>query len=434
MGEARRRGTLQDRINNPNFICIICREIKSYTERSDEHVIPDSLNGYYHIFNVCLRCNADMGTNVDSKLLDYKLTELYRFSEKIKGKSGKIPNPFREIHSLKDEPDQKVRADIINGEIVTKFLPYSSKPEINEDGTLTTYCLTVDATDRHLLEGMSKKIIKRNKLDDKKITNTTYVENTIENPELEGRWNVDIHNYRIGFLKIAYEFAIDNLPKYFDDHLAIKISNILQKALYDELNQIKITYGFEREVFEKFSPLIDMDKKRHLLILTSFGDGLLCFIKLDNIIHAVVKLSNYNYLNFENTIIGINDLEKHSFEKTSLNTFLNKPHNELFEKLEMKLIYDVKSSIEYSEVPSPDHALIERDEQPVLFNEFGNQLQYSLEDLCAKSSCTDQKLEEDAFLLKFIFPPSNRVFVKSSKTGKLYQVVGCENFQKYQKL
>ncbi|MDC5690016.1 HNH endonuclease, partial [Acinetobacter baumannii] len=93
MGEAKQRGSFEDRKNNPNFTCIICRKIKKNSERSDEHVIPDSLNGYYHIFSLCLICNRNLGSTVDSPLLEVKLTEFYRFVEGIKGKGGGLPNP-----------------------------------------------------------------------------------------------------------------------------------------------------------------------------------------------------------------------------------------------------------------------------------------------------------------------------------------------------
>ncbi|WP_109429067.1 HNH endonuclease [Acinetobacter baumannii] len=111
MGEAKRRGTFEDRKRKSNFTCIICRNEKVYTERSDEHVIPDSLNGYYHIYNVCKSCNSNMGSNVDGVLLNHKITQLYRFSEQIKGKSGNLPNPFKETRGIKDQPETKIRTD-----------------------------------------------------------------------------------------------------------------------------------------------------------------------------------------------------------------------------------------------------------------------------------------------------------------------------------
>lgn len=57
--------------------CIICREKKD--NLSDEHVIPDSIQGYYHIYNVCYDCNLKMGKFVDPKITNHKFIELQRF-------------------------------------------------------------------------------------------------------------------------------------------------------------------------------------------------------------------------------------------------------------------------------------------------------------------------------------------------------------------
>lgn len=425
MGEAKRRGTYEERKKTADFECIICREVKAFTDRSDEHVIPDSLNGYYHIFNVCLPCNANMGSKVDSKLLDYKLTELHRFSDQIKGKSGKIPYPFKEIYSLKGQPDKRVTTEFKNGEISSKFLP-DTIPETNEDGTIKAFTLVVDAKDKHLLDGMYKKFMQRNNLKEDSIIKKEYVEKVIEKPELEGRWTIDTHNYRIGLLKIAYEFAVNQIPDYFKDPSAIKISNILHKANYDELNTIQITYGFEKEIFDKLSPLIDMEKKRHILILTSLGKGLQCLIKLDEVIHAVVSLSNLNYIDFFDSILCLNDLENNNYKIILLSTLFKGQSSEIYEKYDQNLIY------KNNDIPGSD--LIEKDDQPVLFDMYGNKFRYSLIRLCKRSYYEEEKLENDTFSRKHYFPSSIKFFVKTSITRKLYQVVGCKIDHKYKKL
>ena len=42
---------------------------------NDEHVIPDSLGGYYHIYNVCVVCNGNTGSLVDTHLTNHKFAE-----------------------------------------------------------------------------------------------------------------------------------------------------------------------------------------------------------------------------------------------------------------------------------------------------------------------------------------------------------------------
>ena len=81
--------------------CIICRKEIGQDILSDEHVIPDSIGGYYHIYNVCKECNSYLGSEIDSKLVNHYLALFMRYSEGIKGKTGKIPNPFDGTHCLK---------------------------------------------------------------------------------------------------------------------------------------------------------------------------------------------------------------------------------------------------------------------------------------------------------------------------------------------
>lgn len=67
--------------------CIICRQ--PTTSFSDEHVIPDAIGGYYHIYSVCKECNSDMGSLVDSKLTNHKFMEFQRRLYGLKGKPAK---------------------------------------------------------------------------------------------------------------------------------------------------------------------------------------------------------------------------------------------------------------------------------------------------------------------------------------------------------
>lgn len=67
--------------------CIICR--KNRVEFSDEHVIPDSINGYYHIYTVCKTCNSKLGQYIDEPLTNHKFMEFQRNIRRIPGKKVK---------------------------------------------------------------------------------------------------------------------------------------------------------------------------------------------------------------------------------------------------------------------------------------------------------------------------------------------------------
>ncbi|WP_171498424.1 hypothetical protein, partial [Acinetobacter bereziniae] len=68
-------------------------------------------------------------------------------------------------------------------------------------------------------------------------------------------------------------------------------------------------------LFESVENLLDIKKRRHILMLLTIDQGLVCFIKIDNLFHIGVQLSERQYMPFEKSIIGINDLETRSFIK-----------------------------------------------------------------------------------------------------------------------
>ena len=72
--------------------CIICRNDNQ--DLSDEHVIPEAIGGYYHIYCVCKDCNSKLGKNVDKLLMDHWFIKAARYEKGLKGYSGKIPNPL----------------------------------------------------------------------------------------------------------------------------------------------------------------------------------------------------------------------------------------------------------------------------------------------------------------------------------------------------
>lgn len=426
MGEAKKRGSLEQRINEPNFTCIICRKIKSHSERSDEHVIPDSLNGYYHIFTLCITCNKKLGSNVDNPLVNFKLMELYRFNEGIKGKGGNLPNPFKEIHSFKDDPNKKVTVEIIDGKIVPRFAPFR-KIEKNEDGTIRSIHISTDARDEHLVDDMLDKILARNNINKENgITQKSSIQ-VIEKPELAGRWKLDIHNYKIGLLKIAYEFAVDSIDKYFNDPLAIKISKILESNNYDLLNELEIYDGFNKEMFEVFSPIVNVNKKRHLLILSSYNKKLYCMIKLDEILTAYIHLSDSEYIKLEESIIGINDLELRTFVKKTMHSLLLENLKELY----ITFVYYIPPA--QAEINNANFKLIQTNGLTNLFNKDGSNFHINIVDLLEISS-SNELVENEKIIIEFEFPKHMDIYVKSSLTGNLFQVLGCKHEQEFSRI
>ncbi len=99
--------------------CIICRQ--DNVVLSDEHIIPKSLGGVSHCYQVCKDCNSILGDHVDVGLVESPLTRYERYSKKLKGQSNTIPNPFDGTYT--DDKGNKMRLELIDGTFVPHLIP-----------------------------------------------------------------------------------------------------------------------------------------------------------------------------------------------------------------------------------------------------------------------------------------------------------------------
>ncbi|WP_343499492.1 HNH endonuclease [Achromobacter denitrificans] len=302
------------------MLCIICRKDKD--DMSDEHVIPDSLGGYYHIFNVCETCNSKMGEKVDSPLVNHKLTELYRLAQEIEGKKGGVPNPFSGTFIEEGNPEIKARVDINKGGKLEVL--YHPVIKLTEDaGVVQSIEIAVDSKDEGKIDGILQKIAKRKGIPESAIIKGER-RREIRTGGVGGCWEIDILKFKIGLLKIAYEFAIDSIPEFFSDVDAIKISEILKNADYEGAKEYaKIGSGLQPEIFEPFVNYLDLSSEKHYLVLTPANFGLLCLVKLHNLFSIGIVLSKSKFLNFTETVIGVNDIDGRGFRKLRIPELIN---------------------------------------------------------------------------------------------------------------
>lgn len=286
--------------------CIICREDNK--ELSDEHVIPESIGGYYHIYNVCKTCNSKLGDHVDKHLLDHWFIKASRYEKKLKGYTGKIPNPIIGKGELSTGEKVSVEQDD-NGIISVKFIP--KPPEASDDGK--SYKIQVDIEDKNKIPGIVTKILKRRKIDESKVqivSNTEIVK--IDQPEIKMQFLIDTKSYKIGLLKIAYEFAVDNLKEYIEDPISKLYANILHEG-----NTARIDEAFfegdaisnaNLKILDSF--VDSSNTNRHILLLLNVNKKLYCVVKLFDKFCQMIKMSD-NFYEIEGSgILAINDFEK----------------------------------------------------------------------------------------------------------------------------
>ncbi len=142
---------------------------------------------------------------------------------------------------------------------------------------------------------------------------------------------IDIKKYKISLLKIAYEFAVDNIPDYYNDNMAILISQILYKADFEAINDsFFVDLGFDKNLFQGISFINTTSQNYYLFLIGHESYGTVCFIRLSTLFNVRVIVSNKNYLK-ANFILGVNDFQQQKFLKYQ--------RSEIVKKLYLSTIY-----------------------------------------------------------------------------------------------
>ena len=404
-------------------ICIICRELKD--KMTDEHVIPESINGYYHIYKVCKSCNSILGEKVDSKLVNHKFIQFERHISSIKGKSGTIPNPFSGTHHIKDEKEQKVIIKLgDNGQLIPQLLP--KVPDKIRPGE--KILITIDASDIHLKEKIIEKVLNRNGIDKSQVSFNE--KRHSERPWIESKMIVDIKDFRIGLLKICYEFAVDSIDQYFIDPFALVISKILLSADVKEMEEKIIFFGngFEKNILTAFSNFIDFKSDNHYIILTSIsGSGLICLIKIFNCFSIAIKLSDSDQLLAdEDTLIGINDSASKNFEKLTIGEIINR----VYSIPEYRFQYWLQNPIDvfklYKLQENENFGFYKEENEVPFFNELGEILYPNINQKLSQRQL--EKIDKGDFdntLITEIILDEN-LYIKLLPTLDLYKVVSVQ--------
>lgn len=305
--------------------CIICRTEKD--NLTDEHVIPDALGGYYHIHTVCKDCNDKLGGNIDTPLVRHWFSEFERDALSIKGKTGCIPDPLAGTYILQDHPNKKARLQRDKDGQYAPFL-YSSIEE-NENGL----GISIDKSNsrkevERLKNRAAKQLAEKLRVPIEQIAFKEEEIRCYESPWMHAQKEIDLHFFKLGLLKIGYEFAVDSLSEYYSDPTAIEISKFLYDVanctetdlcdeLCDKIGQFVRVVGMGIDSPNALAELFDFTKNKHYLMLSDSPEGLICFIRLHNTFSAMVMLSK-KHLPEEKLLVGINDIDGKNFVKLNI--------------------------------------------------------------------------------------------------------------------
>lgn len=296
-------------------LCMICR--KDNVELSDEHIIPDAIGGAMHSYQVCKKCNSMLGQEIDPLLTNHKLIELIRFSKRIKGKTGKIPNPLG--GNLTGEDDAKYLVLDNDGKLNPCLIP-----DVSVDVSNGQVKLVLDARDKPKAQSMLDKICDRNGWQKHQLTEQELEIKTAPLPKFSIPIAIDLQQFKLPLLKIAYEFCVETISGYIDDPLAVIISSVIYNKNFDEMKKLAMVGNGFTNPFEKiFDQFIDnQNGNRHVIIVMNIDNSLYCSVSVFNALSIVFKMSNDAYLMEGHGIIAINDILKHAVEKMSLEDFV----------------------------------------------------------------------------------------------------------------
>ena len=406
--------------------CIICRKEKEQKEFSDEHVIPDSIGGYYHIYTVCKTCNSEMGNKVDSKLVNHYFTSFFRYELNIKGKTGDIPNPFNGTHILENDKETKIKLLLDENGIPKPYL--LPKIKTTTKGNIKRIDISVDKNDKNKIPDIIKKIQKREKINQDTQINTEEEPTFIEFiPNIKMQKQLDIREFKIALLKIAYEYAVDSIDGYFEDAQAKIISKFLLETDFNKIDNFFIGSGFEKEIIKPLENLFDFEKKRHLLILMNYESlGLICFISLHKLFNIVVKLSE-NIFFKDNMLIGINDLDKKTFKKTNIFELSNEKYSP--EMRTFQYFFDNQQDYSFflKLQSSKEFEYYTGDSNFPLYNEFFK-IKYKNIDCLIEEYMTKGNLKYfvDGINPKILIELKEKLYRKFIDTDKFFQVVAIK--------
>ena len=291
--------------------CAICR--RQDVRYSIEHVIPEALGGYYtHSDPVCVDCNSQLGQRVDGALVNHWLTKLFRFVHNLRGKAKEPPNPFAGNLTLQGDPGRKMQIRIGRDR---RLIPYAI-PQVKSrdlDADRVQVDISVDASDEAYLDIIVRKIARRTGVSAALILAHAKRTKVSSHNGLVGQRTIDTRNFKIGLLKIAYEFACERAPGYVDSNDAIHAADVLREARFEHVERyVNIGDGFDQRILAPFSDFLGFQGLRHYLVLCGTDGGLLCFVHLHQLFSVGVTLSaepSGEFVEF-----GVNDVEARSFK------------------------------------------------------------------------------------------------------------------------
>ncbi len=280
--------------------CIFCKEEESKDEFPPEHVFPESIGGSFKIDSVCRRCNSELGTKVDAKLVNDFFIKLVRFELNLPSKKGIIPLPFEGGQLVGSPADEEggisvsIRREKATGDIKISVIPKEYNPYTNSDG-IELRRFVDDPVEEDRLVSRVQSVCRRQGLSilskDEILKGFKLVK---ADPNLIECWvNGDTADYKRAIAKIAYELACEWLgASYLNDPVGEKLRRFVREASFTtppEENAINGTVKLERIPFQE-GPLSHLPYS-HMARICYSDEGLVGEVSVFNVIRGCITVS-----------------------------------------------------------------------------------------------------------------------------------------------
>ena len=245
--------------------------------------------------------------------------------------------------------------------------------ERDNKGQLTKLELEIDINEADKADDIINKRLEREGIDLTKIKYNRSVTKVSTNPTLHYHWEMDLHDFNLDLLKMAYEFTCDSIKDYEIDETARHIADILyhhDPTRLDELNMSN--HKLDKTIDSIFGDYIDFSSDdRHYLLLLCKDSKMICVVRLFNSICTGFVMSEKMNIGFLKSRILINDTAKHVCENFSMEELITKisgPAEVSFEFNRKRY----KGGLNLKRIPSGhEHFLHDMKGEVVLFDEAG---------------------------------------------------------------
>jgi len=379
--------------------CIICH--RDNVVLSDEHIIPDSIGGYIHCYNVCKDCNSALGDHVDKHLINHFFIQGARHNHRLKGKKDAIPNPLLGDAVL--ETGEKVRVEEKNGIIIPRLLP--SAPVIAEDNR--SFHFALDKRDEKLIPSIVQRMYKKMglKTGEFKIVSQRE-EHQLVQPVIEIHSQIDLKKYKIGILKIAYESCVQLFPTYENDPMGLLYADILHTADIDRLDHVPFVGDGLKDSFQSLlSQFLDYsNKKRHYIFFINHDKELYCIVKLFDVFSQCLKMSESCYLHKDDMILYVNDFGKFGYDVLTMKELASRVS--MFDERRYKFDRVGMDYMKSFQSDSPIGFYCCTNGQNIVFNHEGRavMLEIQLLQSLQEDRIVDSEIRDDSFTSTFHIP------------------------------